>query len=149
MQRAKRKYVPDLVKQSAICETNYARLRRLLPTGQKQREYRVDWHRCDYRVSIRMDEEFAYTSTLVVSYWPESATPWFNPQTFVVRLYHDARMAEVVCLQKRKQLDGRYEYPNPQMHQPDEKFQLNQHLAEWLSHCLASGETLLPVSVAG
>src|SRR5210317_1058376 len=86
MQRAKRKYVPDLVKQSAICEANYARLRRLLPAGEKNREYKVDWHRCDYRVSIRMDEEFAYTSTLVVSYWPESASPWFNPQTFVVRL---------------------------------------------------------------
>lgn len=149
MHRAKRKYVPDLVKQSLICETNYARLRKLLPAGVSQREYRVDWHRCDYRVSIRLDEEFAFTSSLVVSYWPESVSPWFNPQTFVVRLYHDARMAEVVCLKRRKQLPGSYDYPNPQMHQPDEKFQLNQHLSEWLIQCLGSGESLQSISIAG
>jgi uncharacterized protein YqiB (DUF1249 family) len=25
------------------------------------------------------------------------------------------------------------------MHQPDEKYQLNQHLAEWLGHCAMQG----------
>lgn len=147
MKKSKRKYVPDLVKQSAICETNYARLQRLLPPHVDAREYRISWHQNDYSVQIRRDEEFTYTSTLLLSYWPETASPWFNPQTLVIRMYHDARMAEVVCIKRRKQLNGRYDYPNPEMHQPDEKFQLNQYLSEWLSHCVASGGSELSRSL--
>lgn len=149
MKPSKRKYVPDLIKQSALCETNYARLLKLLPREKDRREYKICWHQHNYCVQIKRDEEFAYTSTLLVSYWPETVSPWFNPQTLVVRLYHDARMAEVVCMKRRKQLDGRYNYPNPEMHQPDEKFQLNQYLAEWLSLCLAAGAVELPSSLAG
>lgn len=132
-----------------ICETNYARLQKLLPAGLSVREFRTSWHHHDYRVEIRREEEFAYTSTWSVSYWPETASPWFNPQTLMVRLYHDARMAEVVCMKRRKQLDGRYAYPNPQMFQPDEKYQLNHHLAEWLTHCISSGSSYQVPSLVG
>lgn len=139
MKEFKRKYVPDLVKQSSVNETNYARLMKLLPRSLETVEYRIEWHQHAYTVSIRRDEEFAYTSTWTLAYWPESSSPWFNPQLFVIRLYHDARMAEVVSLKRRSQLPGRYDYPNKEMHQPDEKYQLNQHLAEWLSHCTTQG----------
>lgn len=139
MSGIKRKYVPDLVKQSVICETNYARLVRMLPAGESAVEYRIEWHQHPYVVSIRREEEFSYTSTWVVSYWPENSSPWFNPQSIVVRLYHDARMAEVVCMKRKQQLSGRYEYPNAQMRHPDEKYQLNHHLAEWLSYCVSHG----------
>ncbi|NRP26463.1 putative dehydrogenase [Marinobacterium sp. xm-d-420] len=139
MHDVKRKYVPDLVKQSVVSETNYARLMRLLPAQQESIEFRIEWHQHAYVVAIKRDEEFAYTSTWTLSYWPEQASPWFNPQSFVIRLYHDARMAEVVCLKRRSQLLGRYDYPNDAMHQPDEKYQLNQHLAEWLGHCATQG----------
>jgi len=141
VEHAKRKYVPDLVKQGSVTATNYARLIRLLPSSQETAEYLIDWQHHAYTVSISRDEEFAYTSTWTLSYWPESSSPWFNPQSFVIRLYHDARMAEVVSLKRRSQLPGRYEYPNDEMHQPDEKYQLNQHLSEWLSHCTSQGVT--------
>lgn len=143
----KRNYVPDLVKQSVICEMNYARLLKLLPAEFEARDYRICWHQNYYIVQIRRDEEFAYTSTMTLSYWPETASPWFDPQALVIRLYHDARLAEVVCMKRRKQLQGRYDYPNPEMHQPDEKFQVNQYLAEWLGQCLTSGGVTLPKSL--
>ncbi len=53
-----------------------------------------------------------------------------------VRLYHDADVAEVVKCQHHRQFSSRYEYPNEEMHQIDEKARINQFLGELLSHCL-------------
>ncbi len=59
-----------------------------------------------------------------------------------VHLYHDVRMAEVTDFQRQRHFHGRYRYPNAQMHQPDEKLQLNRFLGEWLEHGLAHGHSL-------
>ena len=57
-----------------------------------------------------------------------------------VRLYHDARMAELLSSQGITQVKPRYDYPNKYMHQQDEKHQLNQFLNEWLHLCLELGQ---------
>jgi uncharacterized protein YqiB (DUF1249 family) len=56
-----------------------------------------------------------------------------------LRLYHDASMAEIVAFQRHRHLEGRYDYPNPNMYQRDEKIQQNRYLAEILELCLAEG----------
>lgn len=56
-----------------------------------------------------------------------------------IRLYHDARMAEVLSSQDVRQIKPRYDYPNTKMHQQDEKQQINQFLNEWLQLCLSLG----------
>ncbi len=142
----KRKYVPDLSRQMAICETNYARIMKLMPDLDRRdvRNFQISWQNHQAELEIRVDERFRYTSTVVVRHRFASDLPWLAAPAMVVRLYHDAAMAEVVCLQ-RKQLSGAYPYPNRQMHQPDEKNQLNQHLGEWLSECLQHGHCAEPV----
>lgn len=57
-----------------------------------------------------------------------------------IRLYHDARMAEVISSQDIHQVKPRYDYPNKRMHQQDEKQQINQFLNEWLHLCLEHGQ---------
>jgi uncharacterized protein YqiB (DUF1249 family) len=57
-------------------------------------------------------------------------------------VYHDARMAEVVTFAHLRRVFPHYDYPNPAMHQPDEKAQWNRFLGEWLSHCLRHGVPL-------
>ncbi len=59
--------------------------------------------------------------------------------SMLVRLYHDARMAEVVAYSGEKAGLASYEYPNEMMFQPDEKAQQNRFLAEWLSISLKHG----------
>jgi uncharacterized protein YqiB (DUF1249 family) len=66
------------------------------------------------------------------------ASPWLPPLLVRVRLYHDARVAEVVEMQHRR-LQARYPYPNAAMHLPDEKLQTNRLFGEWLQHCLRFG----------
>ncbi len=58
---------------------------------------------------------------------------------WIVRLYHDAKLAEVLEDENGRQLKGRYSYPNRGMKHPDEKFRVNQHLGEWLLRCLGCG----------
>ena len=62
-----------------------------------------------------------------------------------IRLYHDARMAEVISNQDIRQVKPRYDYPNVKMHLPDEKQQINQFLKEWLQLCLKLGQVNLPL----
>lgn len=145
----KRKYVPDLSRQSALCEANYVRLLKLLPDLDTQdlQEYRISGQGHRLLVRLEVEERFRYTSTVVVSQRLEDGSPWLESPRLLVRLYHDARMAEVLCNRQRRQLSGRYPYPNPQMHQPDEKLQLNAFLGEWLSQCLHHGQLLEPVFV--
>ncbi|MCV6588071.1 MAG: DUF1249 domain-containing protein [Marinobacterium sp.] len=142
----KSKYVPDLTRQMAQCESNYMRLLRLMPDFDDcdERAFQVSVQEHSVRVTLRVDERFAYTSTVEISQQHEHDSRWLQAPALLVRLYHDAGMAEVVCV-RRRQMAGVYPYPNPLMHQPDEKAQLNDYLAEWLGHCLSHGHLIEPV----
>ncbi len=143
----KRKYVPDLTKQMAICEANYARLYKLMPEMDEQdlREFNVVWGEHSMCMRLEMIERFSYTSTLQISQQASKELSWLESPALIVRLYHDAGMAEVICMKRRRQLSGVYPYPNREMHQPDEKVQLNHYLGEWLGHCLSYGQLIEPV----
>lgn len=139
----KPRYVPDLNNLGSLCQANYVRLLRLLPDGTPVREFLLPAGPEHRRVRLQIDEDHRYTTLLTVIQ-DGGDTPWLQPQSMQVRMYHDARMAEVTGYQHRQRFDGRYGYPNPDMHQPDEKEQINRFLAEWLSHCLRYGQTPQP-----
>lgn len=98
-----------------------------------------------YAVSI--NEITRYTSLVTIeqesllglNVLPSKLTSSLRPR-MIIRLYHDARMAEVVSTQDIRQVKPRYDYPNSQMHQQDEKQQTNQFLNEWLHLCLEFGQ---------
>ena len=56
-----------------------------------------------------------------------------------MRLYHDAKMAEVISCDKVRCIRPRYEKLNHTMYQTDEKSQWNKFLSEWLEYCLEYG----------
>lgn len=142
----KKRYVPDLSAQMACCEANYHKLMRLLPDFDSTdlRQFQISWQQhqavVDIKIEIEIEERFAYTSTLRIEQCQQQGS-WLAMPALRIRLYHDARLAEVVCSKQHRQLQGRYSYPNAQMRQPDEKAQLNRYLSEWLSQCLAHGHT--------
>ncbi|WP_339486923.1 DUF1249 domain-containing protein [Pseudomonas sp. EL_65y_Pfl2_R95] len=140
------RYRVDLVELQTACEANYARLMRLLPAMREEASAR--------RVAVSQGEKLLgvlaldvlencpYTSTIRVR--QEHSLPWLPVPALEVRVYHDARMAEVVGAESARRFRGVYPYPNADMHQPDEKTQLNLFLGEWLSHCLACGHETEP-----
>lgn len=145
------RYVPDLTGLMAECEANYARLLKLLPDIERVSSKQVAiTYPNGVAVNIQFIrlEQFRYTSTVQIQH-STSAGLWLDMPSMVVRLYHDAHMAEVVDAQHMRQLKGIYNYPNTKMHQADEKAQRNLYLGEWLCYCLQHGHVLEQVSTAG
>ncbi len=89
----------------------------------------------ELKYKIQIIESTRYTSTLEMSQF-SSNTPSFLQPKMTIRLYHDAKVAEVLESQQTAQLKPVYEYPNLNMHQRNEKFMVNIFLAEWLHFCL-------------
>lgn len=147
MRRTRERYRVDLLELQSACEANYARLMRLLPDMRNQPDTRrVAMSQGDRLLGVlvlKVTETCPYTTTVQIS--QQDCLPWLPVPQMDVRVYHDARMAEVISAEHARRFRGIYSYPNAQMHQPDEKNQLNLFLGEWLGHCLACGHELEPV----
>jgi uncharacterized protein YqiB (DUF1249 family) len=138
-----KKYRPHLPTLMALCEINYMLLLRVLADKEQVGEQRCFFISdfLSYRVTV--NEVTRYTTLLTINQEANiqgyNLTELFRPK-MVVRLYHDARMAEVISNQDVRQIKPRYEYPNDKMHLPDEKQQINYFLKEWLQLCLKLGQ---------
>lgn len=130
-----RRYVPDLDRLLAGCERNYLTLSALLAVGDVIG--RAGGRRALELLTI---EEDRYTTTLQVQEHDPSAvgsaSHWLTgTRRMIVRLYHDARLAEVLQWHNRRVIQGSYPYPNAQMAQRDEKQRVTDFLTEWLASC--------------
>ncbi|OFA32319.1 cytoplasmic protein [Glaciecola punicea] len=120
----------------ATCEHNYSCMLKLLPDcDTRDLHYEFEVGR-DTKYRIQIVDSSRYTSTLKMAQLSNS-TPAFLQPKMVVRLYHDAKVAEVLEAQRTSRLKPVYEYPNLNMHQRNEKHMVNVFLAEWLHFCLS------------
>ena len=145
--RRGQRYNMDLPAHMAECDANYLRLNKLFPEMQTLDEATMGLEFNGTRLEVRLKviERSPYTTLARLSQHPEA--PWSHRASMTVRIYHDARSAEVVEYQGRKHfLRAAYDYPNADMRQPDEKAQINRFLGEYLSLCLSHGvATAAPV----
>jgi len=151
------RYKVDLPFQMAECETNYARLQKLLAQhfdkpveDQCGDEYRYMICRGEQQWlhQLRVMERSPYTTTLHLSQTTVAlASTWLRMPRLTVRMYHDAKLAEVLAWEGHKRLRPRYEYPNSAMYHADEKLQINQFLGEWLKASLEYGLSMPEASV--
>lgn len=123
-----------------LCEQNYGRLLPLLRAlgdedrcvftlpgsdGQEMElEVRV-LERCRYTTVLRMEQDAVHAL--------------LPPSRLTIRLYHDARLAEVTEALPFRRVSARHEYPNRCMHQQDEKSQWNRFLGDWLVYLQKHG----------
>jgi uncharacterized protein YqiB (DUF1249 family) len=143
----KRRYVPDIARFGAICEANYVQLCKLLKGREKGASVSYGLHNQSVslgQIQLLIIETSPYTN-LVMLEQIQATGKWLNNPRLSVRLYHDARMAEVISAANHPRVEGVNGYPNRKMHLPDEKLQLNQFLAEWLGYCVQHGHVLLEI----
>lgn len=136
------RYKVDLKHFMAECETNYFRLRKLVPLLAEGRELHLALARRDTsRVVIALLETTPFTSLIGIRQEEGSCArvPWLLAPAMRVRLYHDAKLAEVVACDRAMGVWPRNQYPNERMFQPDEKAQWNRFLGEWLAALLDRG----------
>lgn len=147
-------YTIDLSELMAVCDANYIRLLKLLDNTRTLNRRLIALphlgrHGMEEQIAVCVEvmEDFKYTSTIRVSqrflnkqtnFGGEGAVPYAAPE-MTVRVYHDAKTAEVVSYRNHRNFKAIYPVPNQFMYQSDEKEQLNLFLAEWLNLCLAEG----------
>lgn len=138
-----KRYIPDLSEQNAVCEANYLRLEKLL--GDMERSsYCYQWSghgEQKVQMTAEIIERFKFTTTLSLVKQNRSLPKPMDQFQLTIRMYHDARMAEVVTWHSGKQFSGVYPYPNDKMYQIDEKAQANLYLGEWLAHLMQHGQS--------
>ena len=135
----RRPYNIDLRAHLEQCDDNYRRLVRLMPDlkGTDRRHFRIFPRAAALTVTFEVIHRSRYTTVLLLSL--PASVRGFGEMRIKVRIYHDARTAEVIEFQGQRRFDAVYEYPNPQMRQPDEKAQVNRFLSEFLGACLRHG----------
>jgi uncharacterized protein YqiB (DUF1249 family) len=165
MAKQSKKYHPKLSTLMNLCEINYMLLVRLLASHNDEElvgDERIFFISDFLSYSITTLEITRYTSLVSICQEMPNAKQEKTKQEvkpekneintqfahvlhpkMVIRLYHDARMAEVISNQDIRQIKPRYDYPNTKMHLPDEKQQINQFLKEWLQLCLKLGQVKL------
>jgi len=162
-----RAYTIDLSEQMAVCDANYIRLLKLLGNTRSlnrrvfalpglTKEQDAETGKAQITVSLEVLEEFKYTSTICIKQEGLSrdisgingvekiraldvVPAHYSSPVMIIRVYHDAKTAEVTSFQNHKFFKTVYSVPNPHMYQRDEKEQLNLFLAEWLNLCINEG----------
>ena len=134
-----RRYIIDLGAHLSECDGNYLRLARLMPDHdvRDRRDFRIPLGGAATEVAVQVEHRCRYTTVLTL--WQRSPVQAVDETRIKVRLYHDARCAEVIEFQGQRHFEPAYRYPNAKMRQPDEKAQVNRFLREFLNACLAHG----------
>ena len=137
-----RRYTIDLPTHLAECDANYLRMMKLAPALDRcdERELSLTIANEVVRVRVRLIERCPYTSLVELAQVSTHRGAFdLGLPRLVIRLYHDARSAEVVEYQNGRRFAAVYPYPNPEMRHRDEKAQVNRFLGEYLAICLAHG----------
>jgi hypothetical protein len=152
---ANKPYRVDLPTYHADCDANYLRLSKLLPQLATRNSWNYQIPRGTLEVSVLERSRYTTEVSLLSKAAPKAAAAardWLAPPQITVRLYHDARMAEVVAVDGRGLVGGdglNFVYPNPRMQGADEREQVNRFLAEWLADCLANGRVEIELVLDG
>ena len=161
----RKRYVPNLITDMAECDANYLRLCQLFPHMGKEDKLSFGIDATEKRlagfslltcselsdigiedqsakVELEIYERCPYTTMLRISVTNNEDAPWIRWPTMEVRIYLDAKSAEVISFERHRNFKYRYALPNANMFQPDEKSQINKYLGELLTYCLHNGYSL-------
>lgn len=148
----RKKYQPNLVSLMSLCANNYCLLLKIQADKTQLNQQRHFFINELLAYVVTVNEVTRYTSLITFEQKAHVQNVRVDKSTsskalahsfhsrMSIRLYHDARMAEVISSQGIRQVKPRYNYPNKHMHQQDEKQQINQFLNEWLQLCLTHGQ---------
>lgn len=121
----------------ALYEKNFSKFISLVPWDRHD-EFSLRGKDCGLVLHVQLVARERYTTTWHVSIrYVADLTALVCPQ-FSVRLYHDAKVLEVLHFQGHGRFQGDYPYPNPWMYARDEKRQVNGFLGELLGYCLVN-----------
>ena len=121
-----------------LYESNYIQLRRLIPRLDELGDSEVSSVPGAVDLHLAVIERAPYTTTLVLTHYFGGGEPGGATPDLRVRIYHDARTAEVMPdsnVEHFQLWDGR----RPKPKTLSWRWELNRFLNRWLTYCLAEG----------
>ncbi len=118
-----------------LCEANYERLLRLIPGLPVMARSAIASADGKPSLHLALLEHSPYTLTLELSH-RFGFESLFEP-AIRIRVYLDARAAEVLCDHARPKVHKAIKRGSPAREVMDYKWTLNYFLSQWLDHCLA------------
>lgn len=124
-----------------LYESNYIRLRKLIPELSKIMGHRLSAVGVGLQLHLRVIERCKYTTTINLTYFFSKAGACTPAPDVKVRIYHDARLAEVISCGRRRGLRAaeydrlRHQYPLLR------KWEINRFLQKWLGYVLHQGHS--------
>ena len=134
----------DLPALMELYELNYIQLRRLVPDLDAIQDHSVSKVEGALDLYLTVRERCKYTSTLHLTYRFSEADDGFPAPDIVIRMYHDAQVAEVISRGGRR---GRRRAEYDRFHHQyaiEDKWQANRFLHKWLGYCLYHGHAFSP-----
>ena len=131
-------YAPDLQAYLQVCERNYRLIVKVIANRHEEEDadcvVPVVLHSGETaQWSLSLLENTPYTTLIKLCQEP-ALLPFVSRYEWLIRLYHDATMAEVVTFQGQRPLKPAETLSNPNCHYKDEKNQANVFLNQWLTH---------------
>lgn len=130
-----------------LYESNYIQMRRLLPVMPPVSAVRVSQIPGGLDLHLRIVERCRYTSELLLTYQfcHEDGPPIAEPD-LRIRVYHDARLAEVMTAHLRH--DSVFSSDFSDAGRKDRaglyrRWRINRFLYKWLSYCLRQGHCFM------
>ncbi|NRD75384.1 DUF1249 domain-containing protein [Shewanella sp. VB17] len=126
----RKRYQPDINQFLALCGRNYFHILKWLPEKAAQGD---TWsvEEGTSCLNVRLIENTHYTQLIEISR-TLPLSDYIDSPCISVRVYHDAKLAEVLTSRQISQLSPVYDYPNIRMYHRDEKYQVNAFLEELL-----------------
>ena len=134
----------DLPALMELYELNYIQLRQLVPDLRAIQDRSISCVGGALDLYLSVLERSKYTTTFHLSYQFSDTEGDFPAPDLVVRMYHDAQVAEVISRGRRRaRRDAEYDRLRHQ-YCIQTKWQVNRFLHKWLGYCLRQGHTFSP-----
>ena len=121
-------------------EENYMRIRRLCPGLDMISQHAVSRVDGTLDLHIQLLDRCKYTTTILLTYYfQESHGHWRPNPNLIVRIYHDARQAEVLSRSYRSPRSARHIQAWTGQSELANRWNLNRFLYKWLGFCHHQG----------
>lgn len=134
----------DLPALMELYELNYIQLRRMIPEPDLLDETTVSTPESALALHLRIVERAPYTTTLRLTYLFADADGIFPAPDVLVRMYHDAQVAEVISRGRRRGVRGAEYDRSRERYTLARKWEVNRFLHKWLGYCLRQGHAFSP-----
>ncbi len=134
----------DLPALMELYELNYIQLRQLVPDLDAVQASSLSLVDGALDLHLTVVERSKYTTTLNLTYQFTDPQGSFPAPDVVIRMYHDAQLAEVISRGRRRgRRDADYDRFRHR-YSIQTKWQVNRFLHKWLGYCLRSGHAFSP-----